>query len=468
MRMIAYDRRQSPRLSSTLSPERMRVKRRGFTLAAGAAAIVMIGCGVYANLSFLVTNRDDFKYFPPFRANENQNLNTHLGGEYFNIANALADGEGFSNPFRDRTGPTAWMPPILPAILACLLRLSGGSPIVVAAIVIVLQVSTLIVTGFVVLAIAQRTTTCLGSATATVVYVVAILSDFRHFFQFTHDTWLVLLTLDVLLIGICMCAPLKTPKSAAGWGIFGGVAAMISPVAALTWGCATFAIGYRERRVKSALIAVLFAAATIAPWMIRNYLVFGRIIPIKSNAAYELYQSQCVTPDGLLRPSAFAVHPYRSNGLERSEYARLGEMVFLDRKRDLFWNSVRSDPIEFVDRVAARALGATIWYVPFDRNDEHRRPIVVWFYRAIYPLPFLAFICLAVAGWRKRLDPIQSRVLLIYAVYLLPYVAISYYDRYAMPLVGIKVLLIVWVIDLLARRLEGDLVHSAISEASLT
>ena len=134
------------------------VERQASTGPAIAMAVVMVACGVYANLSFLVTNREDFKYFPPFRANENQNFNAHLGGEYFNIASALADGEGFSNPFRDRTGPTAWMPPVLPMILAGLLRLSGGNQNIVTAIVIVLQVATLIVTGLVVLADAQRTT----------------------------------------------------------------------------------------------------------------------------------------------------------------------------------------------------------------------------------------------------------------------------------------------------------------------
>jgi hypothetical protein len=467
MRLTARVPRSSPWPSSTMSPVGVRVERRTSTLSAVAMAVVIVACGVYANLSFLVTNHDCFKYFPPYRANENQNFNTHLGGEYFNIASALADGEGFSNPFRDRTGPTAWMPPILPALLAGLLRLSGGNQNVVTAIVIVLQVSTLVVTGLVVLAIAQRTTVRLGSASAMAVYVVAILSDFRHFFQFTHDTWLVLLTLDVLLIGICLGRPLRSPRSAAGWGIFGGISALISPVAALAWGCGTFVIGYRERRAKSVLIAVLFAAAAIAPWMIRNYLIFGRFIPIKSNAAYELYQSQCVTPDGLLRPSAFAVHPYKSNGLERSEYARLGEMAFLDRKRDLFWESVRSDPIEFVDRVAARALGATIWYVPFERKDEQRRPAVVWIYRVIYPLPFAAFVCLMVVGLLKQLDPIQSRVLLIYGVYLSPYVAISYYDRYGMPLVGVKVLLVVWAIDWLTSSAFARN-RSALSEARLT
>jgi hypothetical protein len=49
----------------------------------------------------------------------------------------------------------------------------------------------------------------------------------------------------------------------------------------------------------------------------------------------------------------------------------------------------------------------------------------------------------------------------IYVFYLLPYVGISYYDRYAMPLLGVKVLLVIWAAERLLslwrfeRRLEG-------------
>jgi hypothetical protein len=35
----------------------------------------------------------------------------------------------------------------------------------------------------------------------------------------------------------------------------------------------------------------------------------------------------------------------------------------------------------------------------------------------------------------------------VYLLYLLPYVGISYYERYAVPLVGVKVLLVVWAVD---------------------
>ena len=58
----------------------------------------------------------------------------------------------------------------------------------------------------------------------------------------------------------------------------------------------------------------------MAPWTIRNLIVFGRLIPVKSNAAYELYQSQCLQPDGLLQARAFSTHPYSYAGPERQEY----------------------------------------------------------------------------------------------------------------------------------------------------
>jgi hypothetical protein len=38
-------------------------------------------------------------------------------------------------------------------------------------------------------------------------------------------------------------------------------------------------------------------------------------------------------------------------------------------------------------------------------------------------------------------------VLGLYALYLLPYIVVSYYERYAMPLLGVKVLLVLWAVD---------------------
>src|SRR5258708_21828049 len=75
-------------------------------------------CSMWANLSFAVTNPVHYRYFPPFRSHVNANNNRHLGGESFNMARSMVAGEGFSHPFDQPTGPTAWQPPLLPILLA--------------------------------------------------------------------------------------------------------------------------------------------------------------------------------------------------------------------------------------------------------------------------------------------------------------------------------------------------------------
>src|SRR5271156_1095803 len=46
--------------------------------------------------------------------------------EVGNIANSIATGHGFGSPFRVNTGPTAWMTPLFPMILAELFRVFGS------------------------------------------------------------------------------------------------------------------------------------------------------------------------------------------------------------------------------------------------------------------------------------------------------------------------------------------------------
>ena len=177
-----------------------------------------------------------------------------------------------------------------------------------------------------------------------------------------------------------------------------------------------------------------------------NYLVFGRMIPIKSNLAYEIYQSHCLQKDGLLQGATFRFHPYGGNRRERQEYNRLGEPAYLDRKRQQVWEAFRADPRDFLDRVARRFVGATLWYVPFS-NSEARQFLPFWLSRLTHPLPFLALLLLLGSAIREPLAWPQWTVIGVYLLYLLPYVGASYYERYALPLLGAKVLLMLWAGD---------------------
>ena len=108
-----------------------------------------LGQGLTERLSCRLGHR----YFPPFKPFVNGNHSDHLGAEYLCIAQSLVAGEGFASPFKERTGPTAWMPPVLAYLEAGLLWLCDGSRDAVMAVVVVLQVYTVVGTGLLVLAL---------------------------------------------------------------------------------------------------------------------------------------------------------------------------------------------------------------------------------------------------------------------------------------------------------------------------
>src|SRR5947209_3999081 len=101
------------------------------------------GCAIYANVPLAMRHSADYRFFPPFKRHVNANANRDLACENFNIARSMLAGKGFAHPFVGQTGPTAWMPPILPSILAGLLWVCDGSRDAVVALVVFLQVNAL-------------------------------------------------------------------------------------------------------------------------------------------------------------------------------------------------------------------------------------------------------------------------------------------------------------------------------------
>jgi hypothetical protein len=56
-------------------------------------------------------------------------------------------------------------------------------------------------------------------------------------------------------------------------------------------------------------------------------------------------------------------------------------------------------------------------------------------------------VVLLVTAVREPLSWTQGTVVGVYVLYLLPYIAVSYYDRYAAPLVVVQTLLVLWAVD---------------------
>jgi hypothetical protein len=426
------------------------IKPTSVTRAGILVVVAVIAGSLYANLSYLVTDRAHFRFFPPFVRGLNRNDNDHLAAEYYSIAGALAAGRGFADPFREPTGPTAWMPPIFVWLLAGLRWVANDNTQIVIAMLVVLQDLTLITTGLLILALARQSTGAVGIA--AVLFAAALCYSFRLCFQFTHDCWIVLLALDLLVAGMVWLRPFESScGKAALWGIGGGVFALVSPVIGFAWGVLAITTGWRQGRRMRLAVAVAMSIATIAPWVLRNYLALGRLIPIKSNLAFELYQSQCVASDGILHAQVFRTHPYNVDGEERAEYRTLGEMGYVDRKWELFREAVQANPLDFTERVANRFFAATLEYVPYHVREQSHRPGMFWLSQAVYPLPFLSLLVLLFATPWQPLTSCQWIVIGTYTSYLLPYVVVSYYDRYKYPMMLAEILMMVWA----AGRLRG-------------
>ena len=384
------------------------------------------------------------------------NLIANLRCENFNIARSLVAGQGFANPFRSGpSGPTAWSAPAYPMIMVTLLTWDHGNEQVVGTGIVVLHVVVLCLTGCLVLALARQTTTRIGAAGAAVIFFLALCFHFSSWFQYALDCWLVLLDLDLLIAGFCWLRPMDSWPRSALWGVCGGLIALINPIVGFIWGVLILVLGFRRRRWAQAALAIVLAAVVLAPWTLRNYLVLGRLMPVKSNFAYEMYQSLCLQPGGLLKNGIYASHPGNAASAEGRAYRALGEGPYMQRKSADVWQAVWAEPLDFLDGVAARFLAATVWHVPFNQANQvfrvwpepHQPTWALWARYLAQPLPFLAVLFLIWTGMRQPLSWPQWAVIGIYLLYLWPYVVASFYERYAIPLVAVKTLLVIWAAD---------------------
>lgn len=380
-------------------------------------------------------------------------FNRHLGAEHDEIARSIRAGEGFSSPFRVSSGPTAWMPPVLPYILAACYWVTDDDARSVVDLILVAKSLVLILTGVITLAEART----LGLWKFGVgAIVVGYGCEFYYLFQVTHDVWLIMLVLDC--VWMC-CSVLRSDNhvSSVLWGGVGGVALLCSPVVGLVWGVITIAQSRSTKQRRSMLLAVIFCVVIATPWCVRNRVVLGKWIPIKSNGVYEVWQSLCVDEDGVLDLATIRQHPYSSSNRERQHYVEIGEIQFVGEKTPAVLAKLQTQPLDFAERILARFIAACQYYSPLDKRDEQLWSTSI--HRTLFFLPFL-FWCVLIVSFRWQ--PRRAKVaVLIYASYLCPYILISFYDRYGAPLIGIKLLLIVYGVAtcrgaLTRRHVEGS------------
>ncbi|MCU0712918.1 MAG: hypothetical protein MUC43_12725 [Pirellula sp.] len=385
------------------------------------------------------------------------NQTNQIGAEYDTIAQAIREGRGFSDVFREKTGPTAWMPPLLVYFTAGVYWLAGDDRETVVEVIVLCNTLSILLCSLIFVGFARS----VGAPRLGIALLVAGLSaDFSELFLRTHDTWLILLLLCLIWVGLQRVGhmSLQAKMQPLVWGFFGGFVALASPIAGFAWAASTAVQWFFQKGAESPvrsfqsfvsrlrvisrplMLAAIGSILVVTPWTIRNRIALGKWIPIKSNAMYEVWQSQVLDDDGVLDKASAYQHPWGSNSPQRQRYVEVGEVMFIQERSEPTWRSIRENPLGFVERVANRFCAAALYYVPLEPENER----ILWanrITRVYFPLPIIAFALLL---WFHKgpLNSAQLATISLYLFYLGPYVMVSYYARYAAPLVIMKMLLV--------------------------
>ena len=269
-----------------------------------------------------------------------------FGYEIGRVARSLAEGRGYSSPLFSDTGPTAWAAPIYPAILAAVFKLFGVFTATSAVVMLSINSVFSALTIFPICTAARRSFgegVAKWAGWAWVFYPYAIYFTAARIWDITLST-LLMTTL------FAMTLDLHAGWSRRKWALYGllwGLAALTSPVllgvVPLLGAWVLWRLRDDRRWISSVVLMTVVFLGVISPWIVRNHRVFGKFIPFRSNFGLELFvlnhgDTSDVTPD--------STHPSTS-WVELNEYDSLGEVRYMERKKQQALEWIKEHPGEF-------------------------------------------------------------------------------------------------------------------------
>jgi Dolichyl-phosphate-mannose-protein mannosyltransferase len=302
--------------------------------------------------------------------------------EVGSVAASLAQGQGFCCLFRQPSGPTAWLVPVYPLMLAGIFKIFGLFTVpsfYVAAFLNSIFSALACVPVFYVGRRIGGLTTAASAAWIWAFFPSGILMPF----EWIWDSSLSALVAATLLWMTLYLAESSRFRDAIGYGLLWGFALLSNPAlgAALPFFLLWLIFRRRESargpdrapdrpfRPASALLVVGAILVVCLPWTIRNAVQFHRLIPMRSNLPFELWMGN---------NELFDEHSRELNRISRFEevhrYNEIGEMAFLDEKRDKAYTFIRQHPVLALrlagERVLATWLGTSSPWRDFKRADS--------------------------------------------------------------------------------------------------
>ena len=285
-----------------------------------------------------------------------------FGEEMGRVARALATGFGFSDPFRGHTGPTAWVGPLFPLILAGFFKLFGVfSPLSAWAILTVNSLFSAL-TARCIWEIGARCfdhKVAAWSAWIWALYPAAMQYAVRWFWETSLSTFLFswALVMALRLRGCGEAAPHGEAPRWGQWALFGLAWGLtgLSNAALLIYlpVCGLWVLmGLRpwRRPLGGVVVASLIFSTCLGLWTLRNWEAFHHFVPTRGNFGAELYLGNGPGATGLLMEYD---HPIQAPDQLRL-YTHMGEIAYSKMRGQQAMAVIYADPAVFVRNTLRR------------------------------------------------------------------------------------------------------------------
>lgn len=350
-----------------------------------------------------------------------------------NIAVSLATGHGFSSPFRVPTGPTAWMTPVYPLLLAAVLRVFGTYTLASFVVAVGLNIVFVAAACIPIYFATKRMAGSNVAAAATWLWAIfpnAILIPVESLWE---------ASLSALLVATIVWATLRLCESPSpvGWSLYGllwGFTLMTNPSIAAVLPFLLGWLAWRTRAQSSSLrwgvVSFAIMAFCCVPWTIRNYRVFHTFVPLRSIAGLPLWLGN--NPQAQPRWSG-QLHPIVDSG-ERALYVRLGEISYMREKLDLALAYMVDHPGRELQLIGRRFIALWCGGTPFPIDDF----LEASSFQFRYVLLFNIVVALGTLAGIVLLIRVKNRYWLPLAIFPLVF-PITYYltmvvPRYRLPI----------------------------------
>jgi hypothetical protein len=299
-----------------------------------------------------------------------------------NIAQALAQGSGFCCLFRQPTGPTAWLSPVYPVLLAGIFKIFGIFTVNSFYVAAILNCIFSSLATIPVYFTARRVGGVFCGAVAAWIWAL-FPSGIIMPFEWIWDTSLSALFAAILLWATLKVAGRLRTRQATAYGLLWGFSLLVNPALGSTLPFFLGWIAYRQwqsRNLNPKLLLLSLALAIVVclPWTIRNAVQFERLIPLRSNFPFELWMGNNEIYDD---------HSREIKRITRYEqvrlYQQLGETAFLESKRKKAVAFIKAHPglsLRLAGRrVIATWLGTNSPWRDFSATDSSlARFILLW------------------------------------------------------------------------------------------